>query len=578
MLVIHPESLCDVCLERYDSTNHIPHSISCGHVFCLGCLQLLERHRCPLCRSSFEATDVRRLHVDGAPRNIADCTQAQLFLRHITKVVKEGALASDVRALIQDVRLWLQTQPSDEHSELRSSYLLLYRYTELQYLSGEQQRELQELEQSNVSLKDQISTEQATAETRYAELARIRDVELEAAKEMEHNLRKQCDDVKKYWNEQLTQLHEEIRRLREQNKELKQTREAAILSSRPSETRYFYLVDKHSSNAEPLAIVKDDLHETRGVLKVQVTGKDDLFHLSPVPPSVSLPSLPTTTFKALTDDSDELDDGPRASPYLLKTIKPIDCKPSIHRMSSSSSVLMRPDDSISRSIPRTQDIIMGSCSSSPVISSMHPAGRERRSDSISSASGYAHDLGLGLRIPGTRRTSLNSEKGDYDRDENMIRVAQLYDVLGAPQSTVEAALVTKERPNVESPPTPSGKRSPVSSAASIYSAATTSPTQPSTPQPTRPTALSRASDAAAASEKARAQQYSANSPSSLAAPQLYAVREKDTTHQAFHLARPPYPRMQSSDSTRSDNIKLKSSPVVHSGIARGFRAQEAQRA
>ncbi|OCH90199.1 hypothetical protein OBBRIDRAFT_618718 [Obba rivulosa] len=567
MLVIHPESTCDVCLERYDSTNHLPHAITCGHVFCLGCLQLLEQHRCPLCRTAFEASEVRRLHVDGIPRSIVDGSQAQVFLRRIAKVVHEGALASEVRTLIQEVRSWLQTQPSDEHSELRSSYLLLYRYTELQYLSGEQKRELDDIEQSIASLKDQLSTERVTAEARYAELTRIRDVELEAAKEMEHNLRKQCDDVKKYWDEKFTQYYEENRRLKEQLKELRQNREAAMLSPRPSETRYFYLVDKHSSRAEPLAIVKDDLHETNGVLKVQVAGKEDMFHLSPVPASVPLPALPTTTFKALTDEMDEMDDSASMSPYLLKSVQPIAIQPSIHRMPSSASLLSRPDgDILSRSLARgAQDIVMGSCSSSPAFPAMRPMVRERRSDSVSSASSSAQyssaQNALGLRTSGSRRTSLGEQTDSPDLDDNQKRVAQLHSVLALDSLSI-----------------PSGKRSPVSSAASVYAAITTSPTQPSTPQQSRPTPLSRASDAAAASEKARAQQYSATSPSSLAASQLYLIRDKDVAlQQAHHGARPTYTRMQSSDSTRSDSIRLKNPPVAHSGLTRSLRAQEVQR-
>lgn len=82
----------------------------------LRCLQLLEQHRCPLCRTTFEASEVRRLHIDGPVRNSSDCSQARSFLGRITKVVREGALASEVRILIQDVRDWLETQPAEEVS------------------------------------------------------------------------------------------------------------------------------------------------------------------------------------------------------------------------------------------------------------------------------------------------------------------------------------------------------------------------------------------------------------------------------------------------------------------------------
>ncbi|KAG2112454.1 hypothetical protein BD769DRAFT_58559 [Suillus cothurnatus] len=41
MLVIHPASCCDVCLDPYSTSSgraHSPHAIACGHVFCLTCV------------------------------------------------------------------------------------------------------------------------------------------------------------------------------------------------------------------------------------------------------------------------------------------------------------------------------------------------------------------------------------------------------------------------------------------------------------------------------------------------------------------------------------------------------------
>jgi hypothetical protein len=39
MLVLHPSSRCDVCLDDYTwvSPTNSPHAISCGHIFCLTC-------------------------------------------------------------------------------------------------------------------------------------------------------------------------------------------------------------------------------------------------------------------------------------------------------------------------------------------------------------------------------------------------------------------------------------------------------------------------------------------------------------------------------------------------------------
>ncbi len=35
MLVLHPHSQCDVCLDNY-TTSREPYSIPCGHAFCWG--------------------------------------------------------------------------------------------------------------------------------------------------------------------------------------------------------------------------------------------------------------------------------------------------------------------------------------------------------------------------------------------------------------------------------------------------------------------------------------------------------------------------------------------------------------
>ncbi|KAG1813680.1 uncharacterized protein BJ212DRAFT_1366533 [Suillus subaureus] len=41
MLVVHPASCCDVCLDLYSISSepaNSPHAIACGHIFCLTCV------------------------------------------------------------------------------------------------------------------------------------------------------------------------------------------------------------------------------------------------------------------------------------------------------------------------------------------------------------------------------------------------------------------------------------------------------------------------------------------------------------------------------------------------------------
>ncbi|KAI0087194.1 hypothetical protein BDY19DRAFT_869235, partial [Irpex rosettiformis] len=65
MIVLHPNSACDVCLEGYGASN-APYAITCGHIFCLRCLRSLTKQSCPLCRTNFIGHDVRKLHVDNS--------------------------------------------------------------------------------------------------------------------------------------------------------------------------------------------------------------------------------------------------------------------------------------------------------------------------------------------------------------------------------------------------------------------------------------------------------------------------------------------------------------------------------
>ncbi|KAL6303766.1 hypothetical protein BKA93DRAFT_734429 [Sparassis latifolia] len=123
MLVLHPSSTCDVCLEGYGGRS-FPNVISCGHSFCLRCLQSLTRQCCPLCRKAFAVSDVRRLHVDRAnsssplsPDSLdvtEESSQCRRFQDRITRIVFEGADNTDIDLFSKEADRWLRTQPSDE--------------------------------------------------------------------------------------------------------------------------------------------------------------------------------------------------------------------------------------------------------------------------------------------------------------------------------------------------------------------------------------------------------------------------------------------------------------------------------
>ncbi|KAG2338988.1 hypothetical protein BDR05DRAFT_835054, partial [Suillus weaverae] len=66
MLVVHPSSSCDICLDHYSISSDLatsPHAIDCGHIFCLRCLHSLNTSTCPLCRELFDPDRIKKLHV-----------------------------------------------------------------------------------------------------------------------------------------------------------------------------------------------------------------------------------------------------------------------------------------------------------------------------------------------------------------------------------------------------------------------------------------------------------------------------------------------------------------------------------
>ncbi|KAH7338319.1 hypothetical protein B0J17DRAFT_419671 [Rhizoctonia solani] len=80
MLKVIASSTCDVCFVEYGDDNP-PYCIPCGHVSCKSCLDSMIASdrggsgsaRCAFCRSLFEQSGVRRLHVDlgAVPSEVA---------------------------------------------------------------------------------------------------------------------------------------------------------------------------------------------------------------------------------------------------------------------------------------------------------------------------------------------------------------------------------------------------------------------------------------------------------------------------------------------------------------------------
>ncbi|KIJ97195.1 hypothetical protein K443DRAFT_78258, partial [Laccaria amethystina LaAM-08-1] len=86
MLILHPSSCCDVCLDSY-SCDVSPHAIPCGHIFCKTCLVSIAPPKCPLCRKSFFLDGIVKLHI-GRPTASQGSQEFDLLQRLIVEGVK----------------------------------------------------------------------------------------------------------------------------------------------------------------------------------------------------------------------------------------------------------------------------------------------------------------------------------------------------------------------------------------------------------------------------------------------------------------------------------------------------------
>ncbi|KAH8103367.1 hypothetical protein BXZ70DRAFT_725373 [Cristinia sonorae] len=162
MLILASDSSCDVCRDRYNGSDIMPHALECGHTFCLSCLTSWKKG-CPLCRAMYEVDDALRIHVhaivpavvpptpirrtsedmDTTPEPLDEDEEeysdeedqeddaderAASLLSEITDVTLGGDRpAAQVQHLISTVRDWLSKYKPDEYRDLRSAQVLLWK-------------------------------------------------------------------------------------------------------------------------------------------------------------------------------------------------------------------------------------------------------------------------------------------------------------------------------------------------------------------------------------------------------------------------------------------------------------------
>lgn len=390
-----------------------------------------------------------------------------------------------------------------------------------------------------------------------------------------------------------------------------------------------------------MAVLKDESWDSsNGTMKVQVVGKDNVFHLSPVPATQPIPDVPPSmmAFLPLTDDLDDpIDDDRthvRSNPISISSAsrsKSFKSRSDLHRdrTRSNSSLLTRPDpDAMSISVPRSNlDAHMSSPSTSP-----NGTGSQyglRPAEFVSTSVGRVPENMLGLQADPSRVSPPATDLELKEQQKKM--VAALHDVLKDPNQGIpiksprKSSLSTgsdrdRDRVRAAVPSAMSSTRtpSPVSSTSQSYTSSTMEREYGPAPSkhqhlavPT-PTPISCASHAAAERERARASSVnSQNAPSALPQPPSvpshhpttmsstslsHVTATRDPPLHAIYgpspQLRPPHSRRQSNDpsSAALSNIsgsisKGKASAMsiapnvpYASGLTRSMRAmQEAPR-
>ncbi|KAF8622321.1 hypothetical protein AX15_007130 [Amanita polypyramis BW_CC] len=134
MLVLHPSSRCDVCLEPYtqDSSTRSPHVVPCGHVFCRTCLLAIIPPNCPLCRKPYMPDRMKKLIVDKLEdvdeQQQGDSRRESELLRRL--VVCWDDTDERLVNLTREVDSWLEGR-AELHPALRKARTALADYQKL---------------------------------------------------------------------------------------------------------------------------------------------------------------------------------------------------------------------------------------------------------------------------------------------------------------------------------------------------------------------------------------------------------------------------------------------------------------
>jgi len=297
MLVLHPKSSCDVCLECYVPGGgvHSPQLLAtCGHTFCRGCVNQFKTGECPVCRTEFQEEDVRPLHIDGVDQNAGDenaeqdiVSEASMYQATISRIVRQGAPSSTLKTFLEECRRWLKNQPADSHDTLRVSFLLLYNFTEATRKLGSESQTLSEIKRKLGDLQLQMATDKETNNRKYHELQESSKVSIQTAVAAEKAIKDQHDEAVRNWAKQYDEVLDRCKSLEQEL--------AGLQAAHGIDSSADDIANLKATRLESVTSASSALSSGNG------------FHLSPLPVELPLLSSSKEGFRPLAEDEDDLD-------------------------------------------------------------------------------------------------------------------------------------------------------------------------------------------------------------------------------------------------------------------------------
>lgn len=83
---------CSICFEKFDSEDHRPKVLQCGHSFCLSCLDQLPVKKCPVDRQVSLTCVCNGVHIEDTPLLVGRIERYVLVARIHGELTKQAPL------------------------------------------------------------------------------------------------------------------------------------------------------------------------------------------------------------------------------------------------------------------------------------------------------------------------------------------------------------------------------------------------------------------------------------------------------------------------------------------------------